>query len=158
MDILYTKFIHVYVQSHLSFQSSRAMADPAMSAPFVVASEDSLNRFEAPFVDEHTNDRYTVSFFVREPVLYHPAHQAKPSFTHISYIAKEYFVVGASTTDRMIPIRRAQQVIFKLTLDEIERELEGNELDAGEKLMWRRWAEAEAGRVARKSRVQAPPI
>ena len=134
------------------------MATPAAGAPFVVASEESLNRFEAPFVDERTGAHYTVSFFVREPVLYHPAHLAKPSFTHVSYIAKDYFVVGASTTDRMIPIRRAQQVLFKLTLDEIERELEGNELDACEKLMWRRWADAEAGRIARKSRVQVPPI
>ena len=156
MDILYPKFIHVYVQSHLSFQSSRAMADPAMSAPFVVASEDSLNRFEAPFVDEHTNDRYTVSFFVREPVLYHPAHQAKPSFTHISYISKGYFVVGASTTDRMIPIRRTQQVLFKLSPDDIEREIEGNQLDPGERCIWRRWADADALRRNRKSRIRAP--
>ena len=55
----------------------------AMGAPFVVAAEESLNRFEAPFVDEHTGAHYTVSFFLREPVLYHPAHLAKPSFTHV---------------------------------------------------------------------------
>ena len=134
------------------------MATPAAGAPFVVASEESLNRFEAPFVDEHTGAHYTVSFFLREPVLYHPAHLAKPSFTHVSYISKDYFVVGASTTDRMIPNRRAQQVLFKLSPDDVEREVEGNQLDPGERFIWRRWAEADDLRRNRKSRVQAPPI
>ena len=70
-------------QSHLSKAfhsrsvSGPAMATPAAGAQFVVASEESLNRFEAPFVDEHTGAHYTVSFFLREPVLYHPAHLAK---------------------------------------------------------------------------------
>ncbi len=132
------------------------MGAPATGAPFVVASEDTLNRFEALYVDEHTDDRCTVSFFVREPVLYHPAHQARPSFTHISYIAKDYFVVGASTTERMIPIRRTQQVLFKLSPDDIEREIEGNQLDPGERCIWRRWADADALRRNRKSRIRAP--
>ena len=130
--------------------------DPPGSLPFVVASEDKLNQFETVYVDEHTKARYTITFFLGEPVLYHPPHQAKASFTHITHIAKDCFVVGTSTTDRMFPVGRAQQVLFKLSLDEIERELDGTELDAGEKLIWRRWVDAEARRFARKNRVQAP--
>jgi len=127
-----------------------------MSVPFVVASEESLNRFEAPFVDEHTGARCTVSFFLREPVLYHPCHQAKATFTHISFIAKDYFIVGTSTTSRMIPIRQTQKMLFyKLSPDDVEREVESNQLDPGERFIWRRWAEADALRRNRKIRVQA---
>ena len=42
----------------------------------------------------------------------------------------------------------------KLTVDDMEREVYGGELDAAERLLWRRWVENENARQFRKSRVQ----
>ena len=42
----------------------------------------------------------------------------------------------------------------KLTVDDMEREVHGGELDAAERLLWRRWVENENARQVRKSRVQ----
>ena len=44
-------------------------------------------------------------------MLYHPGHLAKPVFTHIELIADGFFVVGNSTTGRMIPFGQAQRVL-----------------------------------------------
>ena len=90
-------------------------------------------------------------------MLYHPPHLAKGVFTHIEQVADGYFVVACSTTERMIPCGRAQRVLkLKLSLDDIEREVQGPDLHAPERLLWRRWLEAENARHYRKSRVQAP--
>ena len=98
-----------------------------------------------------------MTFWCGEPVLYHPPHMAKPVFSHISCIANDYFVVGSSTTGRMIPFAQAQHVLhLKLGVADIEREVHGNELDAPERLLWRRWIEVENKRAARKSRLRAP--
>ena len=98
-----------------------------------------------------------MTFWRGEPVLYHPPHVAKPVFSHISCIANDYFVVGSSTTGRMIPFAQAQQVLhMTVCATDIERELYGNELDAPERLLWRRWIEVESKRAARKSRLRAP--
>ena len=43
----------------------------------------------------------------------------------------------------------------KLSVDDMEREIYGGELDAAERLLWRRWVENENARQFRKSRVQA---
>ena len=119
--------------------------------------QDSWNQFETEFVDTRTCRRYTVTFWRGEPVLYHPPHLAKPEFTHISGIANDYFVVGSSTTGRMIPFAQSQQVLqLKLDLADIEREVHGDYLDAPERLIWRRWVDAENQRASRKSRVRAP--
>ena len=57
----------------------------------------------------------------------------------------------------MIPFAQAQQVLqLKLGATDIEREVYGNELDAPERLLWRRWIEVENKRAARKSRLRAP--
>ena len=57
----------------------------------------------------------------------------------------------------MIPFGQAQRVLkVKLTVDDIEREVHGGELDAAERLLWRRWVENENARQVRKSRVQVP--
>ena len=57
----------------------------------------------------------------------------------------------------MIPFAQAQHVLqLKLGVADIEREVHGNELDAPERLLWRRWIEVENTRAARKSRLQAP--
>ena len=123
----------------------------------LVIIQESLNQFEAEFVDTHTCRRYTVTFWRGEPVLYHPPHLAKPVFTHINCIADGYFIVGSSTTGRMIPFTQAQQVLqFKLNLTDIERELHGSDLDSPEKLLWRQWVDGENQRARRKSRVRAP--
>ena len=96
-------------------------------------------QFEATFVDAHTRGRYTVTFWQGEPVLYHPPHQAKAVFTHIDLVSDGFFVVANSTTGRMIPFAQAQGVLqVKLSLDDIEREVNGSELDATERLLWRR--------------------
>ena len=42
----------------------------------------------------------------------------------------------------------------KLSVDDMEREVYGGELDAAERLLWRRWVENENARQFRKSRVQ----
>ena len=56
----------------------------------------------------------------------------------------------------MTPIRHAQNVLkLKLDLKDIERELQGGALCAPEKILWRRWLEAQNQRTARKRRVRA---
>ena len=128
-----------------------------MEAAFGVTLEQTLNRFEAAFIDVHTGAPHTVSFFLEEPVLYHPPHLAKPILTHIGAITKEYFIVGNSTTQRMIPIGQSQKILkFKLSLEDIEREVHGDSLDVGERMVWRRWLDVQNLRLARKSRVRAP--
>ena len=113
-------------------------------------------QFETTFVDPHTG-AHTFSFRLGEPVLYHPSHLAKPVFSRIESISNDHFTVACSTTDRMVPFGQAQKVLkIKLSLEDIERELNGSELDAAERLLWRRWMDAENMRNYRRSRVQAP--
>ena len=45
---------------------------------------------------------------------------------------------------------------LKLDLADVEREVHGDYLDAPERLIWRRWVDAENQRASRKSRVRAP--
>ena len=105
-------------------------------------------------MDTH-GKRYTVSFFLREPVLYQAPHIAKPVLTHIAVITRDYFIAGNSCTARMIPLGQAQRVLhFKLTLEDVEREVTGRDLDAGERIIWRRWLDGENGRRERKSRIR----
>ena len=93
------------------------------------------SQFEAKF-DDRAGGTYTITYFLGEPVLYHPGHLAKPVFTHIELIAEGLFVVGNSTTGRMIPFGQAQRVLkVKLTVDDMEREVYGGELDAAERLL-----------------------
>ena len=131
-----------------------------MSAPTVgeaLQPPETVLHFETCFLDNHTNHRYTVTFRFGEPVLYHPPHLAKPVLTHISFVGNGFFVVGASTTDRMIPNAMAQNVLhMKLSLEDVEREVQGVGLDVGERVFWRRWLDTENLRSYRKSRVQAP--
>ena len=68
------------------------------------------SQFEAKF-DLRAGGSFTVTYLVGEPVLYHPGHLAKPVFTHIELIADGFFVVGNSTTGRMIPFGQAQRVL-----------------------------------------------
>ena len=68
-------------------------------------------------------------------------------FTHIESIADGFFVVGNSTTGRMIPFGQAQRVLkVKLTVDDIEREVHGGELESSERLLWRLWVENKSAR------------
>ena len=49
--------------------------------------------------------------------------------THIESIADGFFVVGNSTTGRMIPFGQAQRVLkVKLTVDDVEQEVNGEEM------------------------------
>ena len=68
------------------------------------------SQFEAKF-DDRAGGNCTVTYFQGEPVLYHPGHIAKPVCTHIELIADGFFVVGNSTTGRMIPFGQAQRVL-----------------------------------------------
>ena len=112
-------------------------------------------QFETTFVDPYTRGRCTVTFWVGEPVLYHPGHLAKPVFTHIDLISDGFFVVANSTTGRMIPFAQTQKVLkVKLSLDEIEELQQGGELDPAERLLWRRWVSTVNHCNHRKSRVQ----
>ena len=46
---------------------------------------------------------------------------------------------------------------FKLTLDEIEQEVyAGKALDAGERIIWKRWLESQNQKSGRRSRLRAP--
>ena len=122
----------------------------------VQAGEAMLNKFEAPFMDVKSGSTFTVTFFLGEPVVFQPAHRAKPTLTHISRIGQGYFVCASSTSDRMIPTSMAQDVLHvKLTLNDIDREVEGASLPAGERLLWRRWLEDEQARIGGRLRVQA---
>ena len=96
-------------------------------------------QFDVPFVHSVNRTSTTQSLFLNEPVVYHPPHLAQPVLTHIAFIDKDYFVVGCSTTDRMIPKSQTQKVInFKLTMEEIEQEVyAGKALDAGERMLWK---------------------
>ena len=114
-----------------------------------------MNQFEAPFVDEHTGSRYTLSFWRGEPIIYQPPHLHQPILTHVSDITAEYFVAGSSCTARTIPTRLAQRVLhFKLSLDDVERAVNGNDLDAGERIVWRRWLDNENCRRGRRARIR----
>ena len=131
---------------------------PAPPPPCAVAVSHSecINQFEAPFADPVNRTKMTRTFFLFEPVLYQPSHLAQPVLTHIAFITKEYFVVAASTTERMIPCSLAQSVLkFKLTLEDVERELHGKGLSAGERIVWRRWVEEQNSREGRRSTVAA---
>ena len=105
----------------------------------IISRVDGLSQFEFPFVDCIARTVTTQTLFLNEPVVYHPMHLGQPVLTHIAFIGKEYFGVGASTTDRMIPRSQTQKVInFKLTLEEIEKEVyAGKALDAGERMLWK---------------------
>ena len=122
--------------------------------------EETLNKFEASFNDRRTGRHYTVTFFEGEPVLYHPGHKSKPVLTHIATVGSDYFIADDSSTGRMIPIRHAQRTLkFKLTLSDVEREVEGNSLDPGERVLWR-WHDegsptALGGRGCRRPRWRA---
>ena len=90
-------------------------------------------------------------------MIYHPGHKSKPVLTHIATIGSDYFIADDSCTDRMIPIRHAQRTLkFKLTLSDVEREVDGISLDPGERVLWRRWFEDENTRMLGKRRVSAP--
>ena len=108
--------------------------------PCIVSISEGLSQFEVPFVDSVSRTITTQTLFLNEPVIYQPPHLAQPVLTHITFIGKEYFAVGASTTERMIPRSQTQKVInFKLTLEEIEKEVyTGKALDGGERLIWKR--------------------
>ena len=114
------------------------------------------NRFEVDLVDARTCTGNTVVFWLGEPVLYHPPHMEAPVLTHISHIGDEYFLVGYATNNCLIPFTLAQRILlFKLKLTDIERELQGYALDAGERIIWQRWLDDENQRAQRKSRVRA---
>ena len=106
----------------------------------IVSITDGISQFEVPFVNSVSRTITTQTLFLSEPVIYQPPHLAQPVLTHITFIGKEYFAVGASTTERMIPRSQTQKVVnFKLTLEEIEKEVyAGKALDAGERMIWKR--------------------
>ena len=55
----------------------------------------------------------------------------------------------------MIPTRLAQRVLhFKLSLEDVERALNGNDLDVGERIVWRRWLDNENCRHGRRARIR----
>ena len=76
----------------------------------LVSRLEGLNQFEAAFIDPWNRTITTKTFFLYEPVVFQAAHHPHPMMTHIAFIAKDYFVVGVSTTDRMIPVSQAQKV------------------------------------------------
>ena len=76
----------------------------------IVSRVDGLSQFEVPFVDSIARTVITKSLFLNEPVVYQPSHLPAPVLTHIVFIEKEYFVVAASVTERMIPRSQAQRV------------------------------------------------
>ena len=101
---------------------------------------------------DHTGNRHTLSFWRGEPIIYQPPHLHHPVLTHVSDITAEYFVAGSSCTARMIPTRLAQRVLhFKLSLDDVERAVNGNDLDVGERIVWRRWLDNENCRRGRRA-------
>ena len=111
--------------------AARALADCACAA-----YQRTQAQFETAFVDPYTHGKCTVTFWLGEPALYHPPHQAKPAFAHIDSISDGFFVVGQSSTGRTIPFAQAQRVLkVKLSTDDIEREVSGHELDAAERLL-----------------------
>ena len=55
-----------------------------------MASEESLHRFDAIFLDTHTQERTAVPFFRLEPIVYQNWHMNKPVLTHIDFIARDF--------------------------------------------------------------------
>ena len=96
-------------------------------------------QFDVPVVNGVNHNTTSPSLFLNEPVVYQPPHLSQPVLTHIAFIGKDYFMVGCSTTDRMIPKSQTHKVIkFKLTVEEIEQEVyEGKALDTGERMLWK---------------------
>ena len=69
-----------------------------MSTPTVVEAlqpPETVLHFETCFLDQHTNHRYTVTFRLCEPVVYHPPHLAKPVLTHVSFAGSSFFDLGS---------------------------------------------------------------
>ena len=121
--------------------------------------QETLSQFEAAFVDEHTGSTRTVTFFKGEPIIYQAPHLPTPILTHIDTIARDHFMAACSGTARMIPTRQAQRVLhLKLSLDDVEREVNGTGLAAGERIIWRRWLESENRRRKRRIRATAPCV
>ena len=48
----------------------------------ILMTYQASSQFEAKF-DDRAGGTYTITYFLGEPVLYHPGHLAKPVFTHI---------------------------------------------------------------------------
>ena len=91
-------------------------------ASHVVVTEDA-SQFETVLLDAVNRTWVNQTFFLYEPIVYHPPHAAQPILTHIAFIGNDYFVAGCSVTERMIPKSQAQRVLnFKLSIEEIEQE------------------------------------
>ena len=87
--------------------------------------------------------------------MYQATNMSSPVLTHISHIGHGYFVCAHSRTERIIPVLQAQSVLTaKLTLIDIDREVHGDSLGAGERVIWRRWLEDEHSRIQGRMRVQ----
>ena len=85
---------------------------------FAVRAAETLNKFEASFVDYKSGVVFTTSFSLGEPVIYKCQTKAVPTLTHISHIGTGYFTCGTSTSGRMIPTQMAQSALhLKLTLN-----------------------------------------
>ena len=88
-------------------------ASPVMNADqqaCIVSIAEGLSQFEVPFVNSVSRTISTKSLFLNEPVIYQPLHLPSPVLTHIVFIGKDHFMVGASITERMIPRSQAQRV------------------------------------------------
>ena len=123
---------------------------------FAVDRQESLNCFEASQLDIKTCHIYTQTFFLGEPVVYHPGHLSSPVCTHISEIHNDNFTCAHSTTARTIPIRQARFLLLKLSLSDIDAATKGPDLPLGERMWWRRWFETENARCLGKQKVCAP--
>ena len=75
-------------------------AVPQQEPAFVVAGEETLNKFDAPFVDRKWGQSQTTTFFLGEPVVYQAKNMSAPVLTHISHIGHGYFVCAHSRTER----------------------------------------------------------
>ena len=78
--------------------------------PCIVSIAEGLSQFEVPFVDSVSRTISTRTLFLNEPVIYQPSHLPSPVLTHIVFVGKDHFMVGASVTERMIPRSQAQRV------------------------------------------------
>ena len=76
----------------------------------ILMTYQAASQFEAKF-DDRAGGTYTITYFLGEPVLYHPGHLTKPVFTHIELTAEGFFVAGNSMTDRVIQFGQAQRVL-----------------------------------------------
>jgi len=108
-----------------------------------IPPQESLNCFEAPHLDINTCHIYTQTFFLGEPVVYHPGHLSSPVCTHIAAIHSDSFTCGHSTSARVIPIRQARFVLLKLSLSDIDAATKVPDLPLGERILWKRWFENE---------------